>query len=57
MAVLDINGCAEPSNILSDEIAEDDGTHGRFARATLAHQEDFLLPFAGVHVDTGKPTL
>lgn len=57
MAVFNIDGCAQPSNILCDEIAEYDGAHRRFARAALPHQEDFLPPFAGVHLDASKPTL
>ena len=57
MAMLDVNCCTQPSNILCDEITEYDGAHGGFARAALPHQENFLLPFAGIHPDTWKTTL
>lgn len=53
MAVLNIDGGAETTNIFGNIIAEDDAAHGGLARATLAHQEDLLFTFAGVHVEDG----
>jgi len=41
--MLDINGRPEAAHVFGDIVAEDDATHGGFARATLAHQEDFLF--------------
>lgn len=57
MTVLDINGCTQPSNILCNEITEYDGAHRGFAGAALPHQEDFFLPFAGVHTVAWEPGL
>jgi hypothetical protein len=53
MAVLNIDGSAETTNIFCDIVAEDDAAHGGFAGATLAHQQDLLFTFSGVHVDDG----
>ena len=49
MAMLDVDGCAQPPNILCDVIAENDRAHGRFAGARLAHQQYLLLPLPCVH--------
>ena len=55
-AVLDIDCCTEAANIFGDVIAKDDATHGGFARARFAHEEDLLLLgfFEAVHCGSGS---
>lgn len=53
IAVLDVDGRAQPPHILGHVVAEDDTPHGRLASAGFAHQQHLalLLPLARVHLD------
>jgi hypothetical protein len=49
--MLDIDCCAQSAHIFRDVIAEDNTTHGRLARAALAHKQHLalLLTLSRVH--------
>jgi hypothetical protein len=50
MCVLHVDSSSESSDVFRYVIAEDYGTHGGFAGAGFAHEEDFpLFLFSGAH--------
>jgi hypothetical protein len=49
MAMLDIDGGSEATDVFGDIVAEDDAAHGGLAGTAFAHQQDLLFAFASVH--------